>query len=100
MSRSRHSHFYPSRLAAFRRVRERRARFRRLRLELLESRQLLAFTDINAGLPGVSQSSVAWADYDEDGDLDMLLTGLSGSSPISRVYRNTGGVFTDIGAGD
>ncbi len=57
------------------------------------------FTDIGAGLPGVYRSSVAWGDYDGDGDLDILLTGDTGSGPIARVYRNDGGTFTDIGAG-
>jgi len=59
-----------------------------------------AFTDIGAGVSGVSFGSVAWGDYDNDGDLDILLTGDSGSGLISRVYRNDGaGVFTDISAG-
>ena len=59
------------------------------------------FTDINAGLPGVYRSSVAWGDYDNDGDLDILLTGATGGgSAFSVVYRNDGGgVFSDIGAG-
>ena len=56
-----------------------------------------SFTDISASLIGVSESSVAWGDYDDDGDLDILLTGYSGS-PISRVYRNDGGSFVNIGA--
>ncbi len=34
-----------------------------------------AFTDVGAGLAGVDQGSVAWGDYDNDGDLDILLTG-------------------------
>ena len=42
--------------------------------------------------------SVAWGDYDNDGDLDVLLTGPSGGV-ASRVYRNNGGTFSDIGAG-
>ncbi|MFC1573445.1 FG-GAP-like repeat-containing protein, partial [Candidatus Eisenbacteria bacterium] len=57
------------------------------------------FTDIGAGLPGVANSSVAWGDYDNDGDLDILLTGLASSDLISHVYRNDAGLFTDIGAG-
>ncbi|RKY97424.1 MAG: hypothetical protein DRQ13_04695 [Ignavibacteriae bacterium] len=58
------------------------------------------FTDINAGLTGVQLSSVAWGDYDNDGDLDILLTGHVGTSNyISKIYRNDDGVFTAIGAG-
>ncbi|MBA7614839.1 hypothetical protein ES703_22113 [subsurface metagenome] len=55
-----------------------------------------SFTDISAGLPGVYEGSVAWGDYDNDGDLDILLTGYIGSS-IARLYRNDGDdSFTDI----
>jgi hypothetical protein len=59
------------------------------------------FTDIGAGLRGVYDSSVAWGDYDNDGDLDILLSGFNDdSAPITRVYRNdSGDVFTDISAG-
>jgi hypothetical protein len=58
------------------------------------------FTDIGAGLPGVNTGAVAWGDYDNDGDLDLLLTGYTGTGGLARVYRNDGGgSFTDIGAG-
>jgi hypothetical protein len=58
-----------------------------------------AFTeDITVALPGVNSSSVAWGDYDNDGDLDVLLTGDSSSVHISRVYRNDAGKFVDIKA--
>ncbi|MBE7557510.1 VCBS repeat-containing protein [bacterium] len=40
---------------------------------------------------GVANSSVAWADYDRDGDPDILLTGNMGSGLISWIYRNDGG---------
>jgi PKD repeat protein/predicted nucleotidyltransferase len=41
-------------------------------------------------LPGVSRGSVAWGDYDDDGDLDILLTGFSYTFSISKIYRNNG----------
>jgi len=53
------------------------------------------FTPVNAGLTGVYVSSVAWGDYDNDGDLDILLTGWdSGGSRISKVCRNNRGSNT------
>ncbi len=63
--------------------------------------QTVTFTDIGAGLPGVSKSSAAWGDYDNDGDLDLLLMGRDASwNPLARIYRNNGdGTFTDLAAG-
>lgn len=47
------------------------------------------FEDISAGLLGVNQSSIAWGDYDNDGDLDILLTGQDSSYKlVSKIYRN------------
>ena len=63
------------------------------------------FTDINAGLPGVKNSSVAWGDYDNDGYFDLVLNGTTNylsdnAGAISRIYRNNGnGTFSDINAG-
>ena len=34
---------------------------------------------------------MAWGDYDNDGDLDILLAGDTGSGLTARVYRNDGG---------
>ena len=61
------------------------------------------FLDIGAGLTSVSNvdpRSAAWGDYDNDGDLDVLLTGSTGlDSRIAKVYRNDGGTsFVDISA--
>ncbi|NNE08353.1 MAG: VCBS repeat-containing protein, partial [Gemmatimonadetes bacterium] len=57
------------------------------------------FVDIGAGLTGVNVSSVVWGDYDNDGDLDILLAGQDSGGRVAKVYQNTAGTFTDIGAG-
>ena len=56
------------------------------------------FVDFGAGLTGVVRSSVAWGDYDNDGDPDILLTGANGSTPLSKIYENRvrqGGGFVE-----
>lgn len=55
------------------------------------------FTEDTAVLfPGVLYSSVAFADVDGDDDQDVLITGNSGSSRISKLYLNDGsGTFTE-----
>jgi hypothetical protein len=58
------------------------------------------FTDINAGLPGSFAGSTTWGDYDNDGKLDILVTGFAGGTPITKIYRNNGSnTFTDINTG-
>ena len=62
------------------------------------------FTDIDTDLPGYAFSSFDWGDYDNDGDLDLVLSGgvLSISdllAPKTDVFRNDGSRFTPIGAG-
>ena len=48
-----------------------------------------AFTDSGIWLTPVEFSSVAWGDYDNDGDLDIILTGRDlFSQPISKIYQN------------
>ncbi len=46
----------------------------------ITNRCVEGFDDISAALTGVEQGSVAWGDYDGDGDLDILLTGDTGST--------------------
>ncbi len=57
-----------------------------------------AFSDIAANIPGVNNGSLAWGDYDNDGDLDLAVAGWTGSNRITRVYRNNAGAFLDSGA--
>lgn len=60
------------------------------------------FSAVNTGLPTLELSDAAWGDCDNDGDLDLLLTGWRDSVGLamSRIYRNDGlGVFTDVVAG-
>ena len=53
------------------------------------------FTDSDAGLTGVAQGSSCFADVDNDGDRDFLITGRTGSLNISWLYINNGsGSFT------
>ncbi|SKB12493.1 conserved hypothetical protein [Planktothrix sp. PCC 11201] len=56
------------------------------------------FVDSGILLIGLQNGSVAWGDYDNDRDLDILITGEDLLAPYSKVYRNDGGIFTDINA--
>ena len=59
-----------------------------------------AFTEIDAGLPGVAEGDASWGDYDGDGDSDILLSGVGTDGLLAGVYRNDGdGVFAGIPAG-
>ena len=50
-----------------------------------------------SALTGVYQSDASWGDMDNDGDLDLLVTGHPGASPFqtSKLYTNSGGSFTE-----
>ena len=63
---------------------------------LYENQAGLFITDTaaSANLTGVSESSAAWGDYDNDGDLDILLAGSdNGGAPRALLYENRGGLF-------
>jgi Concanavalin A-like lectin/glucanases superfamily/PA14 domain/FG-GAP-like repeat/RTX calcium-binding nonapeptide repeat (4 copies)/WD40-like Beta Propeller Repeat len=49
------------------------------------------FTELPTLLPGLQNGSTSWGDYDNDGDLDLLVTGTLGTiaTPFFQVYRNT-----------
>jgi hypothetical protein len=42
-------------------------------------------------LPGVYRSAVAWADFDCDGDPDLLIAGVSATGPVTVLFRNDNG---------
>ncbi len=44
--------------------------------------------DTQHALTGVSNASVTWGDYDNDGDLDLVITGHDGTQALSMLYRN------------
>jgi hypothetical protein len=48
--------------------------------------------DTNIPLLNARYSALAWGDYDCDGDLDLLISGLDQST----IYRNDNGTFVDI----
>lgn len=50
------------------------------------------FSVVNIPLAGIYDGSGSWGDFDNDGDLDLLLTG----NGASKLYRNDNGQFTEI----
>ncbi|QOJ30103.1 MAG: VCBS repeat-containing protein [Ignavibacteriales bacterium] len=56
-----------------------------------------SFTSVQSSVPGVFTGSVSWGDYNNDGLLDILITGdrkfeLFGmNAAIAEIYKNTGG---------
>ena len=66
------------------------------------------YTDINAGFPGLNQSSSKWSDYDNDGDLDLILCGFGDAGRHTLLYENQGSdvfmeistIFEDIAQGE
>ncbi|MDI7278254.1 MAG: PKD domain-containing protein, partial [Anaerolineae bacterium] len=55
---------------------------------------------VAGGTWGAQAGSAAWGDFDNDGDLDILLTGTKAGVPVARVFRNEGeGAFSDASAG-
>ncbi|MDD2230167.1 MAG: FG-GAP-like repeat-containing protein [Candidatus Cloacimonetes bacterium] len=57
------------------------------------------FVESDIQLPNVHSGSVKFGDFDNDGWLDVLITGISQDGPrISKIFRNDQGVLTDIDA--
>jgi hypothetical protein len=58
------------------------------------SASTLLFSELDPGMVGVSTGDLQWADVDNDNDLDVLVTGDTGSEAITKLYINASGTFT------
>ncbi len=54
------------------------------------------FSQTDPGLPGIYNGNATWGDYDNDNDLDILITGNGGSRPVTAVYKNTNGRYSRV----
>ncbi len=56
-----------------------------------------SFININAQLTGLSNSSSAWGDFDNDKDLDLIIAGESSDGSFHiKLYRNSNGIFEEV----
>ena len=51
------------------------------------------FTEYPVQVPGVYNGVARWGDFDNDGDLDILITGNDGNGPFTAVYINEKGKY-------
>ncbi len=63
------------------------------------SRAQYPFIKADTSLVQTGNSYAAWGDFDNDGDLDVALTGDDAGITLTQVYRNDSSVFTMVSAG-
>ncbi len=54
------------------------------------------FTEMETNIPGVYDGSARWGDFDDDGDLDVLITGNTGQKPFTAIYKNENGKYSRL----
>ncbi len=57
------------------------------------------FTDIGASINVVSLGSIDWGDFDNDGDQDLLISGIDDDTfvQVTSIYKNDNATFSDVG---
>lgn len=56
-----------------------------------------SFTNLNSDFTAIEQGEVRFADIDNDGDLDISLTGIAATANITKLYENDGtGAYTEL----
>ena len=58
--------------------------------KIFRNQQDGSFVEVNTSLAGTISGGLAWGDYDNDGDLDLAVSGFNGSVGVGRLYRNDG----------
>jgi len=57
------------------------------------------FTSVPHPFPNCYLGATAWGDYNNDGNLDVIIAGVSDTGAlVASIWRNDGGTFADIGA--
>ncbi len=54
------------------------------------------FSLTDPGIPGVYNGNASWGDFDNDKDLDILITGNTGNKPFTAVYQNNNGLYNKV----
>ena len=51
---------------------------------------------ISVALTDVGFSNIAWGDYDQDGDQDLVINGISPAGNVCEIYQNDGGTLLPV----
>jgi len=55
-----------------------------------------SFDPVATSIPGLSGGSAAWGDFDNDGKLDLVVTGNDGTNRVCQLWRNVGTGFVQV----